>query len=174
MKKPINNVTHEQLISPVYYEEISGLFFRSSSKGGVSVGSLAGGLHANGYLMMNIAKRKVLAHRMTWLWCYGWLPECEIDHINGNKLDNRISNLRLASRCENQMNVPITSANTSGIKGVCYNKSAGKWQAQIQANNKRFYLGLFSSKDDAALAYLSAEKKLHGDFAANLRAGRKG
>lgn len=111
---------------------------------------------------------------MAWLWTYGFLPEGEIDHINGDKQDNRVSNLRLASRCENQMNVPITAANTSGIKGVCYNKLAKKWQAYIQANNQRHYLGVFSSKEKAAEAYRIAEENLHGEFAANLRAGRKG
>lgn len=174
MRKPVNDITYDQLVASVTYDAQAGVFYRASSLGGVSIGSIAGGLHANGYVMMNVSKRKVLAHRMAWLWVYGYLPNAEIDHINGNKADNRISNLRIASRCENQMNVAITVANTSGIKGVCYNKLASKWQAYIQANNKRHYLGLFSSKENAAEAYRVAEKQLHGEFAANLRAGRKG
>lgn len=174
MRKPVNNVTYDQLVSSVNYDEKTGLFIRASSKGGVAIGSPAGGLHANGYIMMNISNRKVLAHRMAWLWCYGFLPDTEIDHVNGDRIDNRISNLRLVSRCENQMNVLRTKANTSGIKGVCYNKLAGKWQANIQANNERYHLGLFATKEDAGTAYSEAEEKLHGEFAANLRAGRNG
>jgi hypothetical protein len=92
-------------------------------------------------------------------------PNGQIDHINGDRLDNRICNLRVASHAENQRNSRRPTANTSGIKGVSWDKRESKWQANIRVNNKMINLGRFNNKEDAAAVYRAAALRYHGDFA---------
>ena len=87
------------------------------------------------------------------------------DHINGDKLDNRRVNLRVCSNSENLCNRGMTRNNTSGFKGVGWNKVAGKWMAQIRINGLQTYLGLFDTPEAAADAYDAAARELHGEFA---------
>lgn len=88
------------------------------------------------------------------------------DHINGNKLDNRRCNLRICTIAENIRNRKINlKVNTSGYKGICWNKISKKWQAGIKFSNKYIYLGLFNNKEEGALAYNQAAIKYHGKFA---------
>lgn len=89
------------------------------------------------------------------------------DHINGNSLDNRKQNLRICSLSQNQQNKKKSPINTSGYKGVTWNKKAKKWQAQIGLDYKLIYIGLFSSKIDAAKAYDVKSEELHGKFSLN-------
>lgn len=88
-----------------------------------------------------------------------------VDHVNRDVLDNRKSNLRLASKMENVWNSGIRSTNTSGYKGVSYRKESKKWKAQINVNGKRVNLGHFESKHDAARMFNFWAKDLHGEFA---------
>lgn len=92
-------------------------------------------------------------------------PGVHVDHINGNKLDNRKSNLRLASRAENNRNATKRYNNRSGYKGVNYHPPSKKWQARITVNKKTKSLGLFLTAEDAALAYNNAALKFFGEFA---------
>lgn len=87
------------------------------------------------------------------------------DHINGNTLDNRRSNLRVVTRTQNNQNVTIRKHNKSGYKGVSLEKKTGRWVAVIQANNKRIHLGTFDTPEEAYAAYCEAAKKYHGKFA---------
>jgi hypothetical protein len=88
-----------------------------------------------------------------------------IDHINGNGLDNRRTNLRPATSSQNAMNRGLRSDNTSGFKGVYWHRSSGCWAATIQHGDQRQHLGLFSSPIDAALAYDAAALHHFGEFA---------
>ena len=88
----------------------------------------------------------------------------QVDHINGDKLDNQKSNLRICTHQENSMNVGKQKNNTSGFKGVTFDKHAQKFQAQIVIDGKKKYLGLFEKAEDAFKAYCQAGKKHHGDF----------
>ena len=89
----------------------------------------------------------------------------DVDHDNGNGLDNRGCNLRLANRSQNSANAQLSRANTSGYKGVCWHKKAEKWIAHIKVNGKGIYLGLFLVKEDAARAYNAAALRYFGEFA---------
>lgn len=88
----------------------------------------------------------------------------EVDHINGNKLDNRKSNLRLATKAENGRNRPTNSNNTSGYKGVTRGPNSIGWVAQIKVNKKKIHLGYFQDPADAYRAYIDGVKKYHGEF----------
>lgn len=89
----------------------------------------------------------------------------DIDHINHDGLDNRQSNLRAATRAENGANRLMNSDNTSGYKGVCFNKATGTWRAGIKVDGKQLYLGLFDTAEQGALAYDQAAILHFGEFA---------
>lgn len=90
-------------------------------------------------------------------------PDMEVDHVNGNKLDNRRRNLRLATHAENGWN--RTPYKGGKYKGVHFDRRRGTWGAEIQKNKKRTWLGVFPTEEDAARAYDAAAKEMHGDFA---------
>lgn len=106
-----------------------------------------------------------VAHRIIWRMAHdGDMPD-ELDHINGDKKDNRLCNLREATVSENMRNWKLRSNNKSGLKGVSYKTRCRKWVAQIQVNKKNRHLGLFNDPYEAYEVYLSAAAELHGEFA---------
>lgn len=107
----------------------------------------------------------VIAHRAAWAIYYGEIPKQHIDHIDGNKTNNKIDNLRLCTHNQNQHNQGIRRNNKSGYKGVSWFKNAKKWQAQICCDSKIKHLGMFTTKEDAAHAYDIAALEVHGEFA---------
>ena len=127
----------------------------------------AGTLSSRGYKTVGITfegKTKILlAHRIIWFITNGEIPET-IDHINGIKDDNRILNLRNCTQQQNRLNQGDYSSNTSGYKGVVWNKSRNKWQAQIRFKEEHFYLGQFDCPKEASEAYEAKAKELHGEF----------
>jgi 5-methylcytosine-specific restriction endonuclease McrA len=92
-------------------------------------------------------------------------PEMQVDHADGNGLNNTRANLRIATRSQNQANKPTGSTNTSGYKGISLARDTGKWCAQITHHRKRIYLGLFADKESAARAYDRAAIRIFGEFA---------
>lgn len=132
----------------------------------VAVGSLAGCIELNGYRSIKIQGRHCKAHRLAWLLGHGEDPgELYVDHINRDKLDNRLCNLRLADCSQNRGNSGKTKLNSTGYKGVTRSKRDGKWGASIMARGVNHYLGHFSTAEEAHAAYAAAAKKLHGEFA---------
>ncbi len=133
-----------------------------------------------GYLATSLFGKKVQIHRLAWFLHYGEWPEMDIDHVNGIKKDNRISNLRLATISQNQLNKPIQKNNSSGVKGVYWNKRDNKYIASVQHQGRKHTAGRFDDLESAKNAVEELRIKLagefcnHGEFAANLRAGRKG
>lgn len=127
-------------------------------------GTKAGTIDGKGYSQINIRSKLYRAHRVAWLCTYGEWPVGEIDHINGIKTDNAITNLREATHSQNNMNREATK-NTSGARGVYWNKARSKWQAQIKLDRKCMYLGSFDNLEDAAKAYDLAASKYHKEFA---------
>lgn len=125
----------------------------------------AGSIDANGYVGVGFRGRIYKAHRIAWLLVTGAWPASELDHINMCRRDNRWSNLRLATRSQNQRNSRRYKNNTSGHKGVSWHPQHKQWYATIQINNKVVFLGLFTNKKKAGNAYRAAAKKYHGEFA---------
>ena len=103
------------------------------------------------------------AHRLAWLFVYGNNPSDQIDHINGDATDNRISNLRIVTSAINSQNLHSAHPNNkySGLLGVSWHPQTGKWAARIQVDGRQISLGLYFNPQDAHSAYLEAKRKLH-------------
>jgi hypothetical protein len=114
-----------------------------------------------GYPRGPILGRRILAHRVAWAIFHGEEPPTFIDHINGNRADNRISNLRLATSLQNMKNQKLNATNKSGVMGVRVFKATGKWHAQIKVRRKSIHLGYFNTFEEAVAARRNAEA-LHG------------
>ena len=123
------------------------------------------GTPTNGAVMLRMGGRAYRAHRVAWFLVYGECPDSDIDHANGDGLDNRIANLRIASRTENNSNRGAPKHNTSGFKGVTWSKREGFWRAQIQHKHKNHFLGYFVTPEEAHVAYREAASRLLGQFA---------
>lgn len=149
----------------LFYNSISGDFYWKVSRSNrVKVGDRAGYLQSNGYITLNIGQKHYLVHRLVWLYRYGRLPTETVDHIDMNRSNNRVENLRLCNRSENQNNSGKHIDNTSGFKGVHKHKKTGKWCAQAGINGKKKYLGLFITPEEASKVYNDYIKIVHGAF----------
>lgn len=123
-------------------------------------GTNAGALCPTGYLRVSIRKRLIYAHQIVWEMHNGPAPKgLVIDHINHNKLDNRIENLRLVTYRSNSQNMALRPTNTSGVCGVCWSKANNCWVAGITVRGKAIYLGSFASLEEAAAARAKANQK---------------
>ena len=151
-------ITQDSLKELLSYDPETGVFVWRVSKGAAKAGSEAGGVNDRGYIQIRINRKPYFAHRLAWLYVHGYFPEHDIDHVNGIKTDNRLSNLRESSRQCNMQNQCMKSNNTSGIPGVCWHKAAKKWQAKIQISGKRIHLGFHETKKAAAAARYQFEQ----------------
>jgi len=124
------------------------LLYKESPSNRVKVGKEAGYINTNSYKQVQINGKRYLVHRIIFLMHYGYMPENDIDHIDGNKLNNRIENLREVSKSCNMKNCKPYNHNTSGFHGVYWNKQRQKWMAYINNIN----LGRYPTKEQAALA----------------------
>lgn len=126
---------------------------------GRNAGKVAGSIGNQGYRVVTVGGKFELAHRLIWLMVTGELPKHETDHINGDRLDNRLSNLRAVTTQENQRNAAMQCNNTSGHVGVDWNKASNKWRARIKIDGKQKYLGGFTDIEDAIEARAEADIK---------------
>jgi hypothetical protein len=155
-------MTQDELKSLLHYDENTGVFTWKNSIGRVKSGSVAGSKDVRGYLKIGLKGKNYSAHRLAWFYKYGFFPLNEIDHVNGIRSDNKISNLREASRVDNNQNRRIAhSSNKTGFLGVCFHKKANKFQATIRINKAIKHLGYFDSAEKAHEVYLSAKRKHH-------------
>ena len=158
-----------ELLSKFTYEESTGRFFwKSTPDISPKVRGKEVGTTNTGYRKVHVFGKVLRIHRLVWFVHHGVWPVGEIDHINGIRNDNRISNLREASREENGRNRPLSKNNSSGINGVVFNKRLNKWQAQIFRSGKNYHLGTYISIDDAIAARAKATQQYHGEFARNV------
>lgn len=115
--------------------------------------------HVEGYRAGCVLQKHLLAHRVIWMIVHGKIPDgYEIDHINGDRSDNRLANLRAVAPGENQKNNCAPINNTSGVVGVSWFKREGKWRARIKVRSKEMHLGLFDNFDEAVRVRKQAEK----------------
>jgi hypothetical protein len=161
MKTEKAKLTQDHLKSLLNYDPDTGEFTWLVTRGKATVGANAGAVNTHGYLQMCINQKLYRCHRLAWLYVYGEFPEKGIDHINGIKTDNRISNLRQANQAENMQNMSICKSNKSGFLGVYFDKDRKKYRARIGIARKEKYLGLYDTAELAFEAYKEAKRKLH-------------
>jgi len=122
---------------------------------------LAGTVHHTGYEQVKVGKKNYRSHRVIFAMHYGYFP-AQIDHIDGNPLNNKIENLREANPMQNQYNVGLLASNKSGIKNVFFDKN--KWKVYMRINKKMTHIGSFEDLELAELVAMEARNKYHGEF----------
>jgi len=159
MKTEISAARLRELL---HYDPETGVFTRRVTRNAIAkAGTVAGTLDRGGYVAIMVDGRRHKAHRLAWLYVYGKWPSGCLDHINRLTGDNRISNLREVTYSENQQNTLLQSNNTSGYRGVVWDKKKRRWKAHIKLNGKRHHLGSFITAEVAHEARKAAEVTLH-------------
>lgn len=161
-------ISQIELKERLQYDPLTGNFLRRrpSTKGGI--GTIAGGVSSSGYHSVWILGKTYQAHRLAFLYVTGNFPAQVVDHIDGNKLNNIWTNLRMCSQVENTYNRKLNKDNTSGTKGVYFNKARQKWVVQVRGQGKSGYLGLYDSLELANLVATEARELYHGAYARHL------
>lgn len=141
------------------YDKESGLLTNKIKRNSRScIGARVGWINESGYLITTAGGKKTRVHRIIWEMHFGEIPHgYEIDHINRNRSDNRIANLRLATRHEQNLN--LSKRESTDVTGVVFNKKDNRWQAQIGFKGKQIYLGQFKNKDKAISVRKEAENQ---------------
>lgn len=159
-------LSRELLHELLDYDPITGLFkWRIKTNPRARIGSVAGCTKPDGYRLIGIRKKDYYGHRLAWFYVHGVWPADEIDHINGNKDDNRICNLREATHQQNNRNKAVKKNTFSGVPGVSIYRPTGQWRARIFIDGREKSLGYYRTKDEAIAVRAEAEKRIFGEFA---------
>lgn len=165
-------ITQEELKEYLDYNPDTGIFVwkkKTHIRAPIVIGEVAGHLENDGYKRITLFGKRYFAHRLAWIYMKESIPDkMQIDHINRNRDDNRIENLRLATSTENKRNCKKTKVNKSGYKGVHFDSAkrlVRKWRAQIRIGNKQIIIGRYYTPEEAYAAYCEAAKKYHKEFA---------
>ena len=152
---------HKQLLENIHYDPETGIFTWIKQKAQrTKIGSIAGKKDNKGYVQLTYDYKNYSAHRLAWFYVYKEFPSKALDHINRNKEDNRISNLREVSSAENSQN--------RSSKGYWLQKAPNIWRSKIVVNNKTIYLGLFKTEEEAREAYVKAKREYHPTWSENV------
>lgn len=158
-------LTLERLNQVLSYDPETGLFRNKEWRGGTArANEVCGCVSDAGYLRARIDGKYYLLHRLAWFLVHGSMPDQEIDHINGVRTDNRIENLRRATRQQNAYNTKPRSNSASPHKGVTFAAHANLWRARLHVNKRELHLGYFQTAAEAHEAYKRAASEFHGAF----------
>jgi hypothetical protein len=149
-----------------YFEYQDGQLYWKNCRYKAYNGKKAGHVHKTGYWRIKLNKENYQAHRIIFAMHHGFMPEF-IDHIDGNRSNNKIENLRQATKQQNNWNRAIQKNNSSGIKGISWREDCKKWIACCRVNYKLVYLGLFNEIEEAKKVLSEFRSKNHGNFAKN-------
>ena len=161
------NLTQERLRNLLSYDPETGYFRSICRRKKIPLGAIVGSTNKHGYVAIGIDWRRYRAHHLAWFYVYNKWPDGELDHINGNPNDNRISNLREASSTENKRNALGRNSRKnrkSRFKGVSRTRDNKKWEARICVNYKCLRLGNYLTEEEASAAYEAKAKELFGEF----------
>lgn len=159
----------ERVKQIIAYDPLSGVFTWKENRGGsAKVGSKAGAYReADGYTHIFIFGKQWLAHRLAWTLENNLIPDCmEVDHIDGDRQNNAIRNLRLATSSQNKFNACLRKDSVTGVKGVGYDKKRKKWTGRVRADGE-IVRARFDSMEEAAEFCESQRLNLHGEFLSN-------
>ena len=160
-----DSITADELRSILHYDPLTGVFTRIKPTRKCRVGTVPGSFNSKGYFRIMVNGKKYQAHRLAWLYVYGTWPKNQIDHINRNRSDNRIANLRDVTNQQNMCNAGDFSTNTSGRKGVYWDKRDSRWRACITDKGRYLSLGYFDTQAKAVAARVAAEKLYWAELA---------
>lgn len=156
-----NIVTNEKFPEIVYIRDAGNFVWLKPTSNRVKRGDIVGCKSKNsGYVVTMLNNKPYRLHRLVWLFIHGEEPSDDIDHINGNRSDNRIENLRCAGLTENNRNLSRSTRNKSGFIGVCFCKKRKLWRATIGVNSKSVHIGYFETLKDACYARKQVELDL--------------
>ena len=163
MSEANSTLTQERLKELLSYDPTTGDFVWIKQLSGMAkLGSVAGTNNGAGYIQIRIGGKKYFAHRLAFFFVNGYWPANVIDHINGNRSDNRIANLRDVPKSMNQQNMVAPRKNTkSGLLGVCWNGPNNVWEAKIKYNGRKVHIGSFKTPEEAHAAYLKIKRNVH-------------
>lgn len=156
-------LTQEELKRNLDFSPETGIFTWILSKKGTKIGDIAGS-NSRGYIRIRLNKKSYFSHRLAWLWVNGEFPKKQIDHIDKNKSNNRIINLREVSRSENACNVNPPANNTSGFKNVHLHK-CGKYVVRIKRDSKTYNLGYYKTAEEANIIAIEGRRNIHKEYA---------
>lgn len=154
----MTTLTQDKLKSLLAYDPVTGVFTWLKGK---RAGHTTGTLGQQGYVKITVLGKMCAAHRLAWLYVYGYWPTLQIDHINQIRSDNRIDNLRLVTCAQNHQNRRRNTRSASGFLGVTWHKRDKRWQAHIEVNGTAKHLGLFVCLANALRARKQAEQLYH-------------
>jgi hypothetical protein len=149
------------------YDGGTGVFVWLVNRGGTArAGTEAGNIQKMGYRYINFRGRLVGAHRLAWLYTHGVWPIGDVDHVNRDRADNRIANLRDTTRSQNMRNSIRVRTASSPLQGVCWDRQAQRWLASITSDGKQMHLGRYETAEMAHEAYVKASREIHGEHSA--------
>jgi hypothetical protein len=158
-------ITRELVDQLLCYDPATGIFMWRVNHNRARAGMRAGFVcKRDGYVRIKINSRRYLAHRLAFLMVHGRWPVGDTDHVNQTKSDNRIANLREATRSQNKMNHPARSDSRTRCRGITPRPAHGNYQVRIQVDGKRKHIGVFANLAEAQRAYDEAAKRYHGEF----------
>lgn len=158
-------LTQEYLKSILDYDLDTGVFtWKVNKSQRTKAGDVAGWIY-NGYWEIEINNKKHKTHRLAWLYVYGEMPKNLIDHIDNNRSNNRISNLREATYQSNSENYKTPKTNKSGVKNVSWYKNLDKWVVSMSIKKTKKTIGYFDDLELAELVAVEARNKYRGEFA---------
>jgi hypothetical protein len=162
----MSDIDAEQVRVLLSYCPETGVFRWRVNRGPMAIaGNVAGSPNTKGYWDIGLGGRLYKAHRLAWLYVFGEWPPHQVDHRDGNRRNNAIANLRLATNQQNQANRGPQRNNTSGHKGVSWHRRERKWVAQMKVNGRKVNLGQYADFERACEAYRAAALRTQGEFA---------
>jgi hypothetical protein len=159
-------LTAERLRELLAYDPETGAFtWLVSLSRNVPAGRRAGSVRRDGYAQVCIGGVRYMAHTLAWFYVHGEWRVGGLDHVNGDRADNRLANLRRSSPAQNSANSRCHADNVSGFKGVSWHKPTSRWNARIRTGGVNRSLGYFDTPEEAHAAYAKAALEHHGEFA---------